>query len=217
MSESTQASNDIDAGARRARGRRIWLVLGVVACVGLGVLMQPEFASAAQSISAFITNDAAHPVPVTGSVSVNNTVPVNGTVNVGNTVPVNGTVNVGNTIPTVTFDTGCNAYWEPGQDFAFCAIAVPSGKRLFVETVSVQGDVPAGQTVLLGEVGVTPDTNYFYLPTHSTGSYSTRSIFVDSEQVHLYGAADYDVQFYCRRDSTDGYGACHLTVAGYLV
>jgi hypothetical protein len=148
--------NDDDGAPDRVQGGagtggRVKIVLAAFACVTLGFAAQPVAAGAASLLHVFIDNDAAHPVPVKGTVSVANTVPVNGTVNVGNTVPVTGTVTVANqpSAPAVvgepvtvtrTFqvsDSDCTSVVSGAEDM----YTVPAGKRLILDHVSVSAQV----------------------------------------------------------------------------
>jgi hypothetical protein len=130
---------------------RVKIVLAALGCVALGFAAQPAVANAAALLHVFIDNDAAHPVPVHGTVDVGNTVPVNGTVNVGNTVPVTGTVTVANQAAppaivgeplslTRTFqvsDSSCTSVLDGALDL----YTVPAGKRLILDHVSISAQV----------------------------------------------------------------------------
>jgi hypothetical protein len=89
----TRTSSIVEGG----RGHRTRNALLAIACLVVGAAFGPTIAGAAQAVTAFISNDAAHPVPVAGSVNVGNlpaTQPVAGTVSVGNLPVQDGRVKV---------------------------------------------------------------------------------------------------------------------------
>jgi hypothetical protein len=113
----------------------------VVGCLAVGALLVPGGqAIAAQITQVFVSNDAAHPVPVAGSVSVSNlpgTQTVNGTVNVGNLPAA-----VTGTPLTVTrnfqvSDQDCTSVLAGALDL----YTVPAGKRLILDHVSLSAQV----------------------------------------------------------------------------
>ncbi|WP_182378937.1 hypothetical protein [Nocardioides sp. WS12] len=127
----------------RRRGRAI-LALTLAVILG-GVLFGGPGAHAAGAIlNVFITNDAAHPVPVSGSVAVNNTG--------ANAVPVTGDVGVSGSVSVADdrepFETRVNLT-DAGTTLDTGNFQVPAGKRLVVEFISASVNVPSGQTPLL--------------------------------------------------------------------
>jgi hypothetical protein len=135
--EGTPIQSDTHKGDR-ARGRTK-VVLAAFGCVALGFAAQPVAANAAAILHVFIDNDAAHPVPVNGTVNVGNTVPVSGTVTVANQAPQPAIVGEPLSI-TRTFevrDDACTSVVSGALDL----YTVPAGKRLILDHVSVSAQV----------------------------------------------------------------------------
>lgn len=112
----------------------LWAAAGLM----LGILVQPVAAYGAQAVNSFITNDAAHPVPVTGSVNVGN-LPATTTVEVANTDPIpvtQATVPTEQVAVTKNFQAtsaGCTGFLTADE----VLYTVPAGKQLVVDHVSV--------------------------------------------------------------------------------
>jgi hypothetical protein len=156
-----QVKTMISAGVpRRART----LVALTVALLLGGVLFAGQGANAAAAVlNVFITNDAAHPVPVTGSVGVNNAS--------DSPVPVNGEVGISGTVEVADdrqpFETRIDLV-EFGQSVASDSYQVPAGKRLVVEFISARVNVPSGQTPLVSANASTGATG-FAIPVELQG------------------------------------------------
>jgi hypothetical protein len=114
-------------------------VLWGVAGLTLGILLQPIAAQGAQAVDAFITNDAKHPVPVTGSVNVGN-LPATTTVEVANNDPIPVTQAPPTEQVTFTRDFDANRAGSAcnGNVHAFELLyTVPAGRQFVVDHVSV--------------------------------------------------------------------------------
>ncbi|MFL6157935.1 MAG: hypothetical protein ACJ72D_17725 [Marmoricola sp.] len=117
----------------------VLLILGGV-LVG-SFLVPPTYAATKSAISnVFITNTAAHPVPVSGSLAVTN--------GPANPVPISGQVNVAD--DRQPFQTRVFYHLDDGQYFDETSFDVPAGKRLVVEFISAEARVPTGQTPVIG-------------------------------------------------------------------
>ncbi|GAC1611258.1 MAG: hypothetical protein NVS3B26_22920 [Mycobacteriales bacterium] len=149
-------------------------VMTVVGCVAIGLVVAPSSAVGAMLQQVFVTNDAAHPVPVAGAVSVNNlpstqavsgsvsvgnlpaTQPVSGSVSVSNlpsTQPVSGSVNVSN-LPVTQAVSGTVHVAEPtpfvgeahgsNPGFGIADTGFVASANVMVDTASVQVQEAAG-------------------------------------------------------------------------
>lgn len=108
--------------------------------VALGVLVgsitvPTAVAAGTKALEVFITNTAANPVPVSGSVAVNGSVAVSGPVTVADSrEPFEIRLDI--SLANGEFNNGTN-------------FQVPAGKRLVVEFISASVTLPNGQTPLL--------------------------------------------------------------------
>jgi len=97
-----------------------------------------------------VTNTAANPVPVTGTVNVANlpaTQNVSGTVSVGN-LPATQDVRVVNPEDSrEVYQAEVNLDFTAGQFFSTGDIVVPPNRRLVIEYASCEGVLPTGQQV----------------------------------------------------------------------
>jgi hypothetical protein len=177
---SNRAKTMISAGL----SRKALALLALTAALLLGgVLFAGAGANAASGIlKVFITNDAANPVPVNGSVAVSNTgddpVPVNGQVG------VSGTVNVAD--DRETFERRIDLV-EFGTSVAGGSFQVPEGKRLVVEFVSARVNVPSGQTPLLSANASTGATG-FAIPIELQGVGNGNAFFAGATPVLDFAA-----------------------------
>lgn len=172
-----------------------------------------------------VVNTTSNPVP-TQAVG---TTAVSGNVSVVN----QPTVKIGNTVaaPVAVRDVD-NPARHPFQFFATFAktggnlivdnqIAVPSGKRLVIETVTLQAFVPAGQKLLaqLNMVGGGTFAQHNIVLTPQGGfDFDLLDYFAATETVRLYADSGSAVPLHVTRSSSDGnlWGGSY-TVSGYLI
>jgi hypothetical protein len=102
----------------------------------VGALLVPPGIAAAKDVvqDVLVTNTAAQPVPVSGSVGVTGTVAVDGAVSVKD--------------DRIPFERRIDLV-EFGQSIARGTYAVPADRKLVVEFVAVRINVPSGQTPLV--------------------------------------------------------------------
>lgn len=180
------------------RRPKLSTALVVTGAVAVGALAVPGSAIATQITSVFVTNDSAHPVPVTGSVAVNNlptTQQVDGTVDIGNlpaTQHVDGTVGIDSSANTVRIDRGQtvpvtssdDAYRQAyartfnfniseGSTNFWADASVPTGSRLVVTSVSGAIYMPAGahptSVFLRDTTGSSTQWKFHYFVPQSVG------------------------------------------------
>jgi hypothetical protein len=138
---------------------------------------------------------ALQAVPVSGTVSVDNTVPVSGTVSVGNTVGVSGTVNVGNSIlpvqpalsgTPIAFTGSC----QPGANWSNPCTAVwpdpMSQKLIVIESLSCYV-IAANSITFMGQLtwdtGSTQPTLRF--PISNSGVYNGQGFYAYTGNLQL--------------------------------
>jgi hypothetical protein len=143
------------------------------------------------------------------------------------------TVNVLNT-PTVKdvdsparqpFQTGAGLHMDQGMgETTFNLTAVPAGKRLVIDYVSVFGVVPTGQKMVTAAILlIQPDLSFLqsYFRISSQGPCGISSgfgdCFVASDQVRLYADPGTTVRAYTQRDDASGAGQVTFFVSGYFV
>jgi hypothetical protein len=114
------------------------------------------------------------------------------------------------------FTVSLSGLWNSGDKTSSKAFTVPSGKRLVVEYVSVNANVPTGQRVrgyLYGNS--TPVAASFLLFTRE-GSFGTYDVFVAAQPTRAYlnaGASSLVIQ----RSSDAGLTGWSGSVVGYLI
>jgi hypothetical protein len=173
------------------------LLLALGASVLGATVFRDEVATAASSASMFVNNDAANPVPVVEQ------------------KPTAG-------------DPGRSAfaYFENSEwgnsSSPHAEFTVPAGKRLVIESVSVQADLPTGQNMLSAAVQALVNgklQDYFMAPTF-TGleRLNLHRHYVASQQTTVYADAGTTVSVFAIRDSiaTDG-GHFNVSVQGHLI
>jgi hypothetical protein len=199
-------------------------------------------AGTTQVVSAFITNDTTHPVPVVPQ----GTTQVSGNVNVGNTpsVKLDPTGNAvkldpgGNTVkidssagsPVLVHDVGTGQRpWSFGATsqftgssgaYADASYSVPSGYRFVIETLSATVALPSGQTVKdvmvnTGSSQGDPSQNaYVFLPLNNDGPMYCCQYYSGVAQVHI--VATNQVTFSALRSDSTGSGQATYSAFGYL-
>lgn len=172
-------------------------VLLVSALTALSTLLAGP-ALAAPERDVVVVNPPTAPVPVTGAVEVVNDALYQPYIRLASTSLPSGTA-----IGGVTFD-------------------VPEGKRLVVEAVSVQANVPAGQKVrVFLDVleGISPILSV--LPVQSPGSFQGVEYYVANLPFKLRkdaisGITD-EIRVRMQRDATAGDSDLLVTIHGYLI
>ena len=185
-----------------------------------------------------VVNTAANPVPVTGTIAGGTVqaqqsgawaVSVAGTP----TVHLDGAVQIGNTTgaPVPVFDVACGAR-QPFQAFVVdgfqagegnvgdrASFTVPAGKRLVIEHVSFQEEVPAGQArrVRLDAVADGHPCKHHLLLAREPGFGGGTEDVKASQAVRAYADGGTSVVFRVARNSTLGVTSINISVSGYLV
>lgn len=157
---------------KRIELSRVGLVLASL--MGGALLLPAGQAVAAQVTQVFITNDAAHAVPIAGSVSVSN-LPA--------TQAVSGTVQV-TEIPEQQFLTASNSL-TAGEDCT--AVTVPVGKKVRVDAVqfeAVQLDGTSNQPIA------------YVLVVHSTANASNLVRFSATDWAVRSGSPRWSASFH---------------------
>ncbi len=110
---------------------------------------------------------------------------------------------------------------NPGENGVIATdIKVPEGKRLIIEHVSMQGDVQAGQVILMVEVGAhfNSDKALDIVPVYlGRSSDGVRDWFSASQPVKLRLEAGETVWVCAMRDKWDGNAGIRINLFGYLI
>lgn len=170
----------------------------LITAVGVLLLLMGSPVLGASQRDVVVVNPPAEPVPVSGAVEVVNDARFEPYISLATTLLSAGTV-----LGEVTFD-------------------VPEGKRLIVETVSVQADVPTGQKVrvmLDVLVGISPTLSV--VPVQSPGPFLGVEYYVANQPFKLRkdalpGATD-EIRVRMIRDAPAGGAGLAVTIHGYLV
>lgn len=143
-----------------------------------------------------------------------------------NPVPVRtqGTVAV-----TSTDDPGRNAFaffqndsFDSTEKSHVVSFTVPAGKRLVIQSVSIETSLTTGvgQKLVLGSVQAQVNghlEDYLMAPTF-TGTLEGRDIYVLSQPTTIYADAGTDVHIFATRNATDsGINLMNASVQGYLI
>ena len=169
-------------------------VVAVIAAVGLGAtVFREQVASAADKVqSVFVTNDAAHRVPVTSADDPGRQ----------------------------AFAFFKSDSWDSG-DSHDVSFTVPGGKRLVIEAVSITGLLSThGQKMLTAAIQAHVNgqlEDYFMTPTFTGVSTSVRDVYVASQQTTVYADGGTDVLLFASKDSSTGGGILDVSVQGHLI
>ena len=96
---------------------------------------------------------------------------------------------------------------------------VPAGKRLVIESVSVETGVPAGQKLLAGviQAHVNGDLeDYFMAPTF-TGTLGSNDIYIASQKTTLYADGGTEIVVFALRSASTGGRNLNVSIQGYLI
>lgn len=150
-----------------------------------------DFASLVEKIpSMFVTNDDAHAVPVR---------------------EMNG---------RNAFAFFENDSYEDGDDAHFARFTVPEGKRLVIESLSIEATLPAGQTMVLASVQARANGSFFVHhlgPTYHGQTSNNLSMFLVSQERTLYADGGHEVALTWLRNSRAGGGITNASLVGYLI
>ena len=175
--------------------------MGLVTAVVAFTLLSGSPVLAASNKDVIVTNTSADPVPVTGSVEV---------VNDALYEPY---------IKTASFELA------NGVRLGEVAFDVPNGKRLILETVAVQADVPSGQKVRVSlQAQVAPAINPYviaFMPVQSPGPILGVDYYVANQPFKLrqdwFSGSNAEIKVSVLRDTSTGTAGLLVTVFGYLV
>ena len=214
----------------------------IAALIAVGSLM-PQPGNAANGMTpqpVLVTNGAAQPVPIAGTVSgsvgasqagswsvgINNTP----TVNVASMPPLSGTVNIANTpLPTSNTDDARQPFQRqfflsiPDGSFAAqdTSIVIPTGKRLVIEQISAYMSVPVGQ-LPTASVGSRALGNFAVVRALSV-KYGTLATNPPSDQwlavnpVLLFADPGETLLITFQRQTGDGFANGQITISGHFV
>jgi hypothetical protein len=183
--------------------KKILVGMGLVAAVGALTLLSGSPVLAAQDKDVIVVNTQANPVPVAGSVEVLNDALYQPYIQLNTSFDIPE----GDLLGEVLFD-------------------VPDGKRLILETVSVQAAVPEGQkvrVVLDAEVKPTSPNKYFlgFLPVQSPGPILGVEYYIANQPFKLrqdwFSGSNSEIIVRMSRDSSSGTATLFVTLYGYLV
>lgn len=150
-----------------------------------------EFATLVEKIpSMFVTNDDAHGVPVRD---------------------VNG---------HNAFAFFENDSFDDGDDAHAARFTVPEGKRLVIESLSIEATLPAGQTMILASVQARANGSFFAHhmgPTYHGQTSNNLSMFVVSQERRLYADGGGEVALSWVRNARAGGGITNASLVGYLI
>jgi hypothetical protein len=171
-----------------------------------------------------VTNSKSEPVPVVqqGTITITGTV----NANITNTPTVKlapgTTVQVQDSSGVQPFQTQLTCTFPTSIERCVTTVAVPSGKRLVIEYISVQGSVPPGDklhpVVVLSNLKNAEQVASF-VPVTPAGPFGSNSdVFAGSQLVKQYGDEKTLVVAHCFRfPVSDLQGTCFVTVTGHLV
>jgi hypothetical protein len=183
--------------------KKTFIGMGLVAAVGALTLLSGSPVLAAQDKDVIVVNTQANPVPVAGSVEVLNDALYQPYIQLNTSFDIPE----GDLLGEVLFD-------------------VPDGKRLILETVSVQAAVPEGQkvrVVLDAQVKPTSPNKYFlgFLPVQSPGPILGVEYYIANQPFKLrqdwFSGSNSEIMVRMSRDSSSGTATLFVTLYGYLV
>jgi hypothetical protein len=166
-----------------------------------------------------VVNTLREPVPTTVQGTAQVSISNSPTVQVGNAdgdhIPVKMT-----TPARVPFQASANGVFGAGSVAASGLIAVPAGKRLFIEYTSAFVVLPTGQN--LHQISIATTVAGGTVQHQLTRSFSgphfsgTDDVFTSAQETRLYADGGSAVVFSAARNSTVGQGTLTVTVSGYL-
>jgi hypothetical protein len=115
-----------------------------------------------------------------------------------------------------------NESYGSAEDSHFVSFTVPSGKRLVIQSVSVNAavDTGSGQHILTAAVQAHVNgqlEDYIMAPTFTGTSTSARDIYTVSQPVTIYADPATEVLIFTSRDAFSGGATMNASVQGYLI
>ena len=113
-----------------------------------------------------------------------------------------------------------NDTYRDGEESHFARFTVPEGKRLVLQSLSVQAALGSGQTMILASVqGKVNDKFYVHhlAPTFTGPTESGGPMFVCSEERTLYADGGTEVALAWLRNDDTGGGITNAFATGYLI
>jgi hypothetical protein len=173
-------------------------------------------ASAGSNISSvFVTNDAAHAVPVAPQGTVN----IAGSVGVTNTSTNPVAVTDVNDAQQPVILQGSINFSVGASESDDLVYTVPAGKRFVLETISMSASLPTGENIgadVDGELGLANPVHWQIIPTNE-GVFSGDNIFAAFQQGRIYFEPGEQIYTEVGRSATTGAGGGSISISGYLV
>jgi hypothetical protein len=177
--------------------RKVLMASGLVlVAVVLGAtVFRAQVASAGDKLqSIFVTNDAAHPVPVTSA----------------------------DDSGRQSFAFFKNDSFGSPEDSHNVSFTVPDGKRLVIESVSINVGVDSGSGQKIVLTAVQAVTNghledYIMAPTFSGTSTSGRDLYTVSQPTTIYADGGTEVHVFATRNTFTGGAIMNASVQGHLI
>lgn len=113
-----------------------------------------------------------------------------------------------------------NDSFEDGEDAHAARFTVPEGKRLVIESFSIEAGLPAGQTMILASVQARANGSFFVHhlgPTYHGQTSNNSSIFLVSQERRLYADGGTEVALTWVRNPRSGSGITNASLVGYLI
>lgn len=106
----------------------------------------------------------------------------------------------------------------PANSAAYASIAVPSGKRLVVEYLSLFGNLPAGQRLSVSLATLVSGLRASYRPQINTQDAGDGTVSVSANQVmRVYADPGTIVSVSAARNSSSGSNSLTVSVSGYYM
>jgi hypothetical protein len=134
--------------------------------------------------------------------------------------PMGNTLTIASTIQDPArsaFQARISLHWDMGDFEESGQIAVPAGKRLVIEYITVRTVPGFNAAVNLLELTTTVNSVTVTHNIHSIMGGSTSGVSAEHKQVRIYADGGTNVVFFARRDTAPGSGDAALTISGYLV
>lgn len=98
-------------------------------------------------------------------------------------------------------------------------LLVPNGKRLVIEYLAAETNLPPGQKINILSIGTTVNGNFvpYYLPAVKTAKDGPLDQFLTNQLVRLYADPGTQVVVFFARNGTNGVAGTDVAISGYLV
>ncbi|MEP7273874.1 MAG: hypothetical protein ABI882_20405 [Acidobacteriota bacterium] len=202
------------------RWRNSLYASGAIALVAVAFAGSGTGQIIAQAISQVkVVNTLREPVPTIATGTTQVSVSNSPTVQIGNgdthPVPVKPV-----SVVRQPFQASANGAFVGGSVSGSAFIAVPAGKRLFIEYATAFIVVPTGQNVhqlslatTIGGAAVPHQLTRNFAGPHFSG---TDDVFSAGQETHLYADGGTSVAFSIARNSSVGTGTISVSLSGYL-